>query len=267
MDATGDSTVVNLHVQSPTAIEGKGADVGVADDYDGEIRSSLTPTDIGADAGNFVPYDVTPPVINLSSASKPDLIDPTLSNVVITDNAAGVNIAAGTRPRVYYKRSTDANIVNDNTCSTVGWKYVEASGAGGSPFSFTLDYSLLSGCTGVNESTVVQYFVVAQDNALPPNVGIAPVTFTNPPPSVALPPGAVADQGTLGSTPAPYIWQGDDATDPTNWHVAANWDSEPRAHQPQRGGDSSFHLPQPHRQSARPNRRGGLSHCGRATQY
>ncbi len=182
VNPTGNSTAVNLHVQSPTAIEGKGTDVGVTDDYDGETRSSFTPTDIGADAGNFVPYDVTPPVINLSSASKPDLIDPTLSNVIITDNAAGVNIAAGTRPRVYYKRSTDANVFNDNTCNTVGWKYVEATGAGGSPFSFTLDYSLLSGAPAWTRARWFSIFVVAQDKALPPNVGIAPATFTSPPP-------------------------------------------------------------------------------------
>ncbi len=45
----------DLHVQSAgTPIESRGtAIVAVTDDYDGEARASFTPTDIGADAGNF----------------------------------------------------------------------------------------------------------------------------------------------------------------------------------------------------------------------
>ena len=43
------------------------------------------------------------------------------------------------------------------------WKYVETTGIGGSPFSFTTDYSLLFGGSPVL-ADVIQYFVVAQDN-------------------------------------------------------------------------------------------------------
>jgi len=51
----GDHTAVNLHIQSPTPAEGSGlAIVGYTTDFDGQARASLTPTDIGADAGNFV---------------------------------------------------------------------------------------------------------------------------------------------------------------------------------------------------------------------
>ena len=63
--------------------------------------------------------------------------------MTITD-ASGVNGTLGTRPRVYYKKSTDANTVVDNTSATDGWKYVEANGAD-SPFDFTIDYSLVFG--------------------------------------------------------------------------------------------------------------------------
>ncbi|HSN75301.1 MAG TPA: hypothetical protein VL334_09500 [Anaerolineae bacterium] len=227
VNPAGDSAAVNLHIQSPTAIEGEGADVGVADDYDGEARSGLTPTDIGADAGAFTPIDTTPPAISFAGAQLPDLIDPTLGNVTITDDITGVDINAGTRPRVYYKRSTDANVLNDNTCNTVGWKYVEANGINGSLFTFALDYGLLSGCTGVDATTVVHYFVVAQDLAVPPNVGIAPTSFASQPASVALTPGAFPVGGTPNSTPAPYVWKGNAVApaDPTDWHVGANWDS------------------------------------------
>lgn len=45
----------NLHIDaaSPTVVEAAGADVGVTDDFDGQTRATLTPVDIGADAGNF----------------------------------------------------------------------------------------------------------------------------------------------------------------------------------------------------------------------
>ena len=72
---------------------------------------------------------------------------------------------AGTRPRVYYKKSSDANnTFNDNTSGTAGWKFAEANGST-SPFDFTIDYSLLFGGGGVMTGDTIQYFVVAQDNA------------------------------------------------------------------------------------------------------
>ena len=45
----------NLHLNPSvsTPAEASGDDVGTPFDCDGEMRSSLTPTDIGADAGNF----------------------------------------------------------------------------------------------------------------------------------------------------------------------------------------------------------------------
>ncbi len=55
------SSSVNLHVQFPTQAESSGLNVPyITDDYDGQIRSGLTPVDIGADAGNFSPCLVGP---------------------------------------------------------------------------------------------------------------------------------------------------------------------------------------------------------------
>src|SRR5439155_2417119 len=53
-----------------------------------------------------------------------------LTPVVTVTDTTGVNITAGTRPRVYYKKSTDTNAFNTNTSATAGWKFVEASGGG-----------------------------------------------------------------------------------------------------------------------------------------
>ena len=57
INPTGTATTVDLHISAPpvaTLIEGNGQLVAsVALDFDGETRSGLTPTDIGADAGTF----------------------------------------------------------------------------------------------------------------------------------------------------------------------------------------------------------------------
>jgi len=67
VDQDGDATAVNLHINpaTPTPVEQTGVLISsVTDDYDGQLRAGLTPTDIGADAGNFTPLGVcvgTPP--------------------------------------------------------------------------------------------------------------------------------------------------------------------------------------------------------------
>jgi hypothetical protein len=56
INATGAVSVVDLHITTGVAspAEGGGIDIpAITDDFDGDIRANLTPTDIGADAGNF----------------------------------------------------------------------------------------------------------------------------------------------------------------------------------------------------------------------
>jgi FG-GAP-like repeat len=171
---------------------------GITDDFDGQVRQGNagyagtgTAPDIGADEFEGTPLDLSPPVINYtplgnSSASA----SRTFNNVTITD-PSGVNITAGTRPRVYYKKSTDTN-------DTSGWKFVEATGAGGSPFSFTISYALLN-AGSVSVGDTIQYFVVAQDLASTPNVGINSGTFAAPPSSVALTAAAFPIGGVINS--------------------------------------------------------------------
>jgi len=57
INPNGSSSSLNLHISPSiaTVVESNGYDAGVTDDYDGQTRSSLTPVDIGADAGNFTP--------------------------------------------------------------------------------------------------------------------------------------------------------------------------------------------------------------------
>ncbi len=198
------STPYNLHINTatPTQLESGGSSVStpiaITTDYDGDARNAATP-DIGADEFAGIPADLTGPVISYTLlANTIGTSNRSFSSVGITD-ASGVNITSGTRPRVYYKRSTDANTYNNNTSGTDGWKFNEAAGGGGSPFSFTIDYSLLNGGTGVATGQIVQYFVVAQDLVAPPNVGINTGSFNSAPSSVALTSSAFPLTGGINS--------------------------------------------------------------------
>lgn len=170
----------------------------VTTDYFGITRG--TAADIGAAEFSGSGADVAGPAISYTSlpASTLCAAPPTLT-ASITDAASGVNTASGTAPRLYFKKSSEANAFGGANNSTFnGWKWVEATGAAPN-FSFTPDYSLLT--APIASGDVIQYFVVAQDNAGTPNV--SSVTAAYPagfcPTSVALPAGA----GPLAANPAP----------------------------------------------------------------
>lgn len=188
-----------LHIDPAIATQvesGATAIGGITDDYDGDVRNVSTP-DIGADEGTFTLADISGPTISYSVLPNTLCLTAPVLTATITD-ASIVNTTAGTRPRLYYKKSGDANTFNDNTNATDGWKYVEATGLGGSPFSFTADYSLLFTGAPIAGETI-QYFVVAQDMAGTPNVGINSGTFFATPASVALTAGAFPLTGTINS--------------------------------------------------------------------
>jgi hypothetical protein len=178
------------------------------DDYAGTVRQGNggyagtgTAPDIGGWELEGIPSDMVGPAITYTNLVNTScLLDRDLTPVTITDGS-GVNTTAGTRPRLYYKKSGNANTYVDNTSGTDGWKFVEATGAGGSPFSFTTNYSLLFG-GAPTAGDVIQYFVVAQDLAPTPNVGINSGAFAATPTSVALtaaafPIGGAINQYTL----------------------------------------------------------------------
>ena len=54
INPTGDTSTLNLHLMMSSPAERMGANIpSILQDFDGETRSSLTPNDIGADAGNY----------------------------------------------------------------------------------------------------------------------------------------------------------------------------------------------------------------------
>jgi len=190
-----------LHIVpgSNTQLESGGVTVsGITDDFDGDVRGG-TP-DVGADEFTGTNVDLTAPAVAYAFLGR-DAVPPVTSRsfTATATDATGVEIGSGVRPRVYYKKSTDAN-------DLTGWKYTEAEGSGGSPFTFTIDYSLLN-AGGVSSGDVIEYFVVAQDTATTPNVGIYQGAFAATPSSVALTGAAFPIGGTINSylVPTPLI--------------------------------------------------------------
>ncbi len=203
VDPLGHPPDLRINDDFPTLLESGGQVVtGIDDDFEGDIRAGSPgyggpgwAPDIGAD--EFGDEDVFPPSIAYSPLlNNPSTAGRVFSDVTVTD-LSGVNGEAGTRPRVYYKRSVDPNEWQDNSSLTPGWKCAEADGSS-SPFSFTIDYSRIHGGV-VTEGDVVQYFVVAQDLATIPNVGINSGSFANRPATVALDSTAFPIGGAVNS--------------------------------------------------------------------
>lgn len=171
---------LHLNTSSPTQCESGGTQItspAITDDYDGHTRygepgysGSGTGTDIGADEGNFTPNDLAGPSIAYTPMMKiPSTGTQTLSATI--SDASNVESNPGFSPRLYYKRTTDANTWVDNSSGTNGWKYVETPDVS-SPFTFAMDFSLLNGGTGIATGDTIQYFVVAQDMAPTPNISV-----------------------------------------------------------------------------------------------
>lgn len=208
--STAGSSPVFLHLDASlsTQIESGALNIaGFSDDIDGQARAgnpgftgSSSSPDIGAD--EIFGVETIPPAITYTPLSNTtSTSNRSLTGVVITDGS-GVNVTAGTKPRIYYKRFSDANVSLDNSSSTNGWKYTEAINSG-SPFSFMIDYSLLSGGATVTAG-VIQYFIVAQDIATTDNVGINSGTFGNTPSTVELTSAAFPIAGTINSYNIPF---------------------------------------------------------------
>ncbi len=142
---------------------------GYATDITGATRGS-SPS-IGAyDA----PGDYQAPTISYTALGNKTTSNFTTSSfATITDNNT-VDTVSGTRPRLYYKKSTDNDAFVGNTSSDNGWKWVEANGTT-SPFDFTVNWGIINGGS-VSLGNTIQYFVVAQDMATTPNISSSPAS-------------------------------------------------------------------------------------------
>ncbi len=188
----------DLHITGSTPIEGAAIAIsGITTDYDQDDRSSNTPSDIGADAGNFPITDLSGPAIVYTLLSTPVFCTSNRTISATITDATGVDVNGGTKPRIWFKKSTNSDVLpgtNDNT--TDGWKYAEASNSS-SPFSLTIDVSLIFG--GLAGAETVQYFVVAQDLSGTPLLSIASSVPASTQTSVAFGAGAFPMGGFVNS--------------------------------------------------------------------
>ncbi|OQY72863.1 MAG: hypothetical protein B6D44_08950, partial [Ignavibacteriales bacterium UTCHB2] len=165
----------DLHIKTtvPTQIESGGAPINspiaILDDFDGNTRNTTTP-DIGADEFNGLLSDLTPPLISYTPLMNTGSTNPRTLTAAITD-ASGVPTSGIGLPVLYWKIG-----INGSYAAATG-SYVS-----GSNYQFTFGAGVVVGDT-------VFYYVAAQDNASPPNVGVSPATgaggFTANPPAAS----------------------------------------------------------------------------------
>ncbi|HJW31353.1 MAG TPA: proprotein convertase P-domain-containing protein [Saprospiraceae bacterium] len=170
---TGTSATVDLHIQaaSATPVEGGGQPVvGATDDFDGQIRATLTPTDIGADAGNFLLADVSGPGIAYTPlVNGCGTGDISLTSVLITDGT-GIPLAGSFIPRIYYRKNAGTYFSRPGVLSS--------GGATNSIWNFTI---VVADMGGIVAGDVIDYYVIAQDNLglIGSNAGGAVATDVN----------------------------------------------------------------------------------------
>jgi hypothetical protein len=152
----------------------------------GQVNGGGLAPDMGAYEADHLFIDISPPSINFTTFTKSLAgTTKTLDNVSCSD-PSGVSANFGSTPRLYYKKSTDANVLAPvNNASSNGWKYVETSNSS-NPFSFVIDYTLLYLTGAVADGDIIQYFIVAQDNAPTVHVGSKGAALATTASSVAL---------------------------------------------------------------------------------
>lgn len=169
----------NLIPQNGTPLASVGTPLtNVVFDRLGNVRSGVGPF-IGAYeiTGDFAgPQMQAGPISNTTSVS-----NYTVSNILNATDVAGVDTTIGNRPRLYYKRSKNANTYVDNTSASNGWKWVEATNTT-APFSFVIDYSKLDSAVLVGD--VIDYFYASKD--LLGNTSIYPALGNEDPTSLDL---------------------------------------------------------------------------------
>ncbi|MEI6507720.1 MAG: T9SS type A sorting domain-containing protein [Bacteroidota bacterium] len=163
----GNATSVDLHISAtiPTVIEKSGINIpAITDDFDGQLRASFSPEDIGADAGNYILNDVVAPAITI-----PSLLTNTVStsdrivSATITD-ATGIKFTGILKPRIYFRKSISGSYISN------AGVYVSGTPQN-STWSFTITSATLG---GVSAGDSIYYFIIAQDSLVAPNISSSP---------------------------------------------------------------------------------------------
>ena len=166
-DISATPTTYALKVSGTTLAEASGFLIAsITDDIEGNTRSSLTPTDIGADAGDYTASDIFTPTFVYTNLTNTSSTSNRILSVSISDIGTGVPTTGSLMPRIWFRNFTTSSA----WASTAG---VLTSGDGNNGnWNFTVDYSLIGGTPSGND--VIQYYIVAQDQASTPNVWYSP---------------------------------------------------------------------------------------------
>ena len=149
--------------------------VNVTTDISNATRSN--PADAGAVEFTGIITDKAGPSITFTPIADINCTNAPASLTATIIDASGINTTTGLKPRLYFKKSADADAFLANAAGVNGWKYVEPSNTS-SPFTFTINTALLN--TALATGDIINYFVVAQDNATPVNASSSatfPSTF------------------------------------------------------------------------------------------
>ena len=204
--STTGSSADFLHIDPATAtqLESGGIPVsGITDDFDGQTRNASTP-DVGADEFSGIALDLSAPNISYTPLANTSGTGNRTLVATITD-IAGVPTSGAGLPVLYWR-------INGG-----GYTAVTTTSLGGGQYQFSFGAGVV---TGDN----VLYFIVAQDNASPPNVGSNPATgasgFTANPPAASTPPITPASYSIIAAISGPFT-VGSGGTYPTLTAAAA----------------------------------------------
>jgi hypothetical protein len=166
VNPAGSSTTLDMHVSGTTPVEGSGIAVsatGTEVDFYGLTRSSLTPIDIGASAGNFTSSDIIAPDISYTPVTNTSAITDRVIAATITDRT-GIYMTGAFRPRIYFRKMSTGTYVSSTGVLVSGTTK-------NSVWNFTISTSAMGGLTA-NDS--VYYYIIAQDSTVSNNITSMP---------------------------------------------------------------------------------------------
>lgn len=156
------SCCVDMHIQSTTSAEAMGVALGISTvDFEEELLSANTPTDIGADAGTYsfgTSDDIYVPNFSFTNFVSTSLTSNRTLAVAITDQGNGIVMnPGGNAPRIWWRRSYPST---SSWFSKVG-TFVSGN-ANNAIYNFTIDYAGNSITPAVGDSFA--YYIVAMDS-------------------------------------------------------------------------------------------------------
>jgi len=196
INPTGNSSTVDLHIDAinPTVVEATGNPIGsVIVDFDGQTRSGFTPTDIGADAGNFTP-------LPLCSGTPP------MGNAVLTNAVAVCGPVTKTMLLQGYTSQPGYSYQWQESITGLGGSFVDVTtGSGGTTISYTT--------AALTDTTYFQCIVTCTNGGAFSTSTVVQVIY-NPNPALVVTPasGSIVCSNSrvdlTASGAATYSWSG-----------------------------------------------------------